>query len=144
MSESAAKAMLLVEDSLADVYLVQRAVADCGSDIQLFVVPDGSEALAFLRKDAPFAHVSSPALIIVDLRLPTMHGEQVVREIRRLPAYQATPVVILSSAPKEDAEARCRQLGASAYVQKSLNFEVYFASLKAIVTTWLRPSGVSL
>jgi DNA-binding response OmpR family regulator len=70
-----------------------------------------------------------------------MQGEQVVKEIRRLPTYQATPVVILSSASKEDAEARCRQLGASAYVQKSLNFEVYFASIKAIVQTWLRQAA---
>jgi two-component system, chemotaxis family, response regulator Rcp1 len=90
--------VLLVEDSPAYIYLIQRAVQDCGSDIRLSVVPDGGEALAFLRKDAPFAHVPSPALILLDLQLPTMHGHQVLTELRRLPAYQATPVVILSGA----------------------------------------------
>src|SRR2546430_6580514 len=98
MGERAATAILLVEDSPADVYLIQRAVQDCGRNIRLSVVPDGGEALAFLRKATPFAHVPSPALILLDLHLPKIHGHQVLTELRRLPAYQATPVVILSGA----------------------------------------------
>ena len=138
MGEPAAKAILLVEDNPADIYLVQRAVQDCGSDIRLSVVPDGTEALAFLRKDAPFAHVPSPALILLDLHLPTLPGHQVLTELRRLPAYQATPVVILSGAAREVEEPRCLHLGATAYREKSPNFHIYFASLKAIVHTWLK------
>ena len=62
MDES--RTILLVEDNPADIYLVQRVVEECGSDIPLFVVPDGGEALAFLRKEGPFAYVPSPALIL--------------------------------------------------------------------------------
>jgi len=131
------KNVLLVEDNPADVYLIQRSVADCGPDIHVSVVPDGGEALAFLRKDAPFAHVPSPALILLDLPLPTLPGHQVLTALRRLPAYQATPVVILSGAAREVEEPRCLHLGATAYREKSPNFHIHFASLKAIVHTWL-------
>jgi two-component system response regulator len=141
MSEPPTKAILLVEDNPADIYLTQLAIAECGSDIQLFIVPDGSEALAFLRKEGPFAHVPSPALIILDLHLRMIDGDQILPELRRLPASQALPIVILSGAAKEIEEERCLQLGATAYVQKSLNFYVYFASIKAIVNTWLRQDG---
>jgi two-component system, chemotaxis family, response regulator Rcp1 len=141
MDELTTKVILLVEDNPADVYLIQRAVQDCGNDIRLSVVPDGNEALAFLRKDAPFAHVPSPALTIVDLNLPKMPGAQVLTEMRRLPAYQATPIVVFSGAAKDVEEPHCLQLGASAYVQKSANFHAYFASVKAIVHQWLRPDS---
>ena len=135
--------ILLVEDNPADVYLIRRAVEECGRDIQLFVVPDGGEALGFLRKEGPIAHVPSPAFILLDLSLPKVPGDRILPDIRQLPAYQATPIVVLSAAPKETEEGRCLQLGATAYVQKSSNFYVYFDSLKAIVRTWLRHGGTA-
>ena len=77
--------VLLVEDNPADVYLIQRAVAECGSDIHLSVMPDGGEVLAFLRQEAPFAHVPAPTLIVLDLRLPRINGDQILPDVRRLP-----------------------------------------------------------
>ena len=141
MSAADSRMILLVEDSPADVYLIQRAVKKCGGDIRLSVVPDGDEALAFLRKEGPFAHVPSPALILLDLLLPKMHGAHLLTELRHLPAYQATPVVIFSGAVKEVEEPRCLQLGADAYVQKSMDFHAYFDSVKSIVQHWLRSDG---
>lgn len=132
------KNILLVEDSPADVYLIRRAVAECGQDSQLWVMADGPEALAFLRKEPPLAHVPTPALIIVDLSLPKMRGTELLAQIRELPEYQRTPIVVLSATPKEREEQHCLHLGATAYVQKSLaDFPAYFASLKALVTHWL-------
>ena len=135
--------VLLVEDNPADVYLIQKAVAECGPDIHVSVVPDGGEALAFLRQDAPFRHVPAPELILLDLRLPKVQGDELLPEVRRLPAYQATPIVVLSMIPKEEAEPRCRQLGATAYVQKSSNFYAYVDAIKDIVCHWLTPEGTS-
>ena len=132
-----AKAILLVEDSTADVYLIQRAVKDCGRDLQLWTMPDGSEALQFLRKEHPLTHVPTPALIIVDLRLPTMSGTDLLCEIRQLPSYQTTPIVILSRLDKAREEAACLQRGATAYVQKASNFYDFFNSVKALVGNWL-------
>ena len=137
------RTILLVEDNPADVYLVQRAIEECGSDLKLSVVPDGVEALAFLRKEAPFAQMPSPALILLDLNLPKLHGDQALPEMRHLPGYQATPIVVFSAAAKEREGPHCLRLGATAYVEKSSNFYVYFDSLKAIVHTWLRCHGAS-
>lgn len=132
-----AKAILLVEDSAADVYLIQRAVADCDRDLHLWTMPDGPEALTFLRKEHPLTHVPTPSLIILDLSLPTMRGTQLLTDIRQLPGYQTTPVVVLSGAPKEREEQHCLQLGATAYVQKTLtDFSAYFTSLTVLVKHW--------
>ena len=137
MITPATQAILLVEDSSADAYLIQRAVKDCGRNIQLCTMADGADALQFLRKEHPLTHVPTPALIILDLRLPTMSGTELLAEIRQLPAYQQTPIVILSRLDKAREEAACLQLGASAYVQKSSNFYDFFNSVKALVGNWL-------
>jgi two-component system, response regulator len=132
-----AKPILLVEDSMADAYLIQRAVKDCGPDLQLWTMSDGVEVLSFLRKALPVPHLPTLALILLDLRLPKMSGLQLLSEIRQLPAYQATPIVILSRLDKEREESICLQLGANAYVQKFSDFYVFFNSIKALVRYWL-------
>ena len=132
------KFILVVEDSAADVDLIQRAVKACGQDLQLWSMIDGAEALQFLRTAHPLTSVPPPALILIDLLLPKMSGTQLLTEIRQLPAYQATPIIILSQMDKEREEAVCLQLGATAYVQKASNFYVFFDSIKALVKHWLR------
>src|SRR3954466_7536093 len=64
----ATKALLVVEDNPADIYLIRKAVEECGPDIHLSVIPNGRDALAFLRQEGAFALEPSPALILLDLR----------------------------------------------------------------------------
>jgi len=59
------KEVLLVEDNPADVYLMQKAFAECSTDIRLWFVPNGQDALDFLRKEGPYVHAPSPALILL-------------------------------------------------------------------------------
>ena len=83
----------------------------------------------------------TPALILIDLLLPKMSGTQLLAEIRQLPAYQATPIIILSRLDEEREAALCFRLGASAYVQKSSNFHTFFHSIKELVKHWLQSEG---
>ena len=53
MKRSAPLNVLLVEDDPADIYVIQRIVADFGHDLRLWVIPDGVEALLFLNKALP-------------------------------------------------------------------------------------------
>jgi len=141
MADAATKEVLLVEDNPADIYLTQTAVAECGSDIHLSVVPNGRDALAFLRKEGPYAQLPSPALILLDLNLPKLSGGEVLAALRHLSAYQATPVVIFSAARKDLEEQRCLQLGANAYVQKPADFDGFLTAVHTLVGQWLGHGG---
>lgn len=142
METSAVKDILLVEDHLANVYLVQKALAECCKEIHLSVVTDGQDALAFLRHAAPFEHAPCPALIISDLHLPRLDASEFLADLRRLPAHHTTPVVIFSVADKDTEEVRrCLRLGATAYVQKPADPYDYFAAIRTMVSTWLRQHG---
>jgi CheY-like chemotaxis protein len=142
MSEATLKEMLLVEDDPAGVYLIRRAVEDCSKEIRLWFAGDGLEALAFLRKEPPFEHVPSPALILSDFHLPKLDGVEVVRVLRRMPEYKDTPAIIFSGAERAFAEERCLQAGATEYVQKPSGLYDLFAAIKAIVDTWLTHDSI--
>jgi chemotaxis family two-component system response regulator Rcp1 len=84
-----------------DIYVIQRIVADFRQDLHLRVIPDGIEALLFLREPPPLAHAPRPALILLDLKLPQLDGALLLPQIRQLPAYQATSIIVFSGTPKE-------------------------------------------
>jgi chemotaxis family two-component system response regulator Rcp1 len=86
MSASTSKAILLVEDNPADIYLIKQAVAEYAPDLHLSVIPNGRDALAFLRQEGAFALEPSPALILLDLNLPKLDGHEVLTGLRHLPA----------------------------------------------------------
>ena len=102
---------------------------------------NGLDALTFLRKEGPYIHAPSPALIILDINLPRMHGTEALAELRALPTYQTTPTVIFTSARKDLEEPRCLQLGANAYVQKPLDYGGFLTAIHAIIAQWLPPEG---
>jgi two-component system response regulator len=120
-----------------DIYVIQRIMADFGPDLHLRVIPDGSEALRFLRQAPPLAHAPRPALILLDLQLPQLDGALLLPQMRQLPAYQATPIIVFSSMPKEREGERCFRLGATAYVQKSTDFAGFCDKVKGLLQHWL-------
>jgi two-component system, chemotaxis family, response regulator Rcp1 len=140
MGKPVTRAVLLVEDNPADIYLIRKAVEECGPELHLSVIPNGRDALAFLRQEGAFALEPAPALILLDLNLPKLDGHDVLTGLRHLPAYQDTPVVIFSAARPEQEEQPCLQLGADAYVQKPDALEKFFAAIADIVGEWL-PEG---
>jgi chemotaxis family two-component system response regulator Rcp1 len=129
--------VLLVEDDPADIYLIQRAIADCSPDIRTWLVSRGSNVLPFLRHEPPFGNVPSPALILLDLHVPERDGHAILGELRGVAPYHTTPVVVISGKERAREEPRCLQLGASAYVQKSTDFATYFGSIQALIRDWL-------
>jgi len=65
-------------------------------DVQLFLAPDGEEALKLFEKE-------SPDLVISDLLMPRLDGFALCRAIRRLPNGKDVPVIVTSAIYKETA-----------------------------------------
>src|SRR5437868_3559595 len=77
--------ILLVEDDPADVELTRRGLGRAKVQNRLWVVADGVEALAFLRRDGPHQGVPRPDLVLLDLKLPHLDGRDVLLRIREEP-----------------------------------------------------------
>jgi CheY-like chemotaxis protein len=67
----------------------------------LHVVPDGIEAMAFLRREGAYADAPRPDLMLLDLNLPKMDGREVLAEIKQDPDLTRIPVVVLTISQAE-------------------------------------------
>src|ERR1044071_1697430 len=121
--------LLLVEDEPADIYLIEQAIADCSPHGQVWQVANGAQALAFLHQAPPFENVPPPALMRLDLHIPGRDGYAVLAELRALAPSRTLPVIVISGLARRIEEPRCRELGATAYVEKSPDFDTYFSRI---------------
>lgn len=101
------------------------------------VVDDGVEALAFLRKQAPYADARRPDLILLDLNLPRKSGREVLAEIKVDPALKYIPVVVLTTSQAEEDVWMAYELHANSYVVKPLDLAAFVQTVQSIRHYWL-------
>lgn len=114
--------ILLVEDNPGDVRLTREALREDKIGNALHVVGDGVAALAFLRREEPYAGAPRPHLVLLDLDLPRMNGREVLEEMKGDPALREIPVVIVTASRAEADACRAMQLGATGFASKPVDF----------------------
>ena len=105
--------VLLVEDSPGDVRLTREVLKDAKVRNNLFVVGDGVEALAFLRRRGKYSDAVRPDLILLDLNLPKKDGRAVLSEIKADQNLKSIPVVVLTISKAEEDIIRAYDLHAN-------------------------------
>src|SRR5215475_12370306 len=94
--------ILLVEDSPSDVLMAKAALEGAKLLFDLHVVKDGEQALVFLRHEGLYANAPRPALILLDLNLPSKDGREVLTEIKTDDRLKCIPVVVLTTSKAEE------------------------------------------
>lgn len=128
--------ILLVEDNLGDVRLAQEALKEAKVANRLTVVPDGVEAMSYLRCAPPYQDAVRPDLILLDLNLPKKDGRQVLEEIKQDVELRSIPVVILTTSRAEQDILRSYDLHANAYITKPVDFDQFISVVQAIEHFW--------
>lgn len=128
--------VLIVDDSASDVRLVREALAGTPVPPHLIVVADGQEALAFLRRDDPYAAAPRPDLVLTDLNLPRLSGHALVGIMKSDPALPRLPVVMFSTSADPADIATAYDLHVNAYVTKPADLDAFFAAVQAILRFW--------
>jgi two-component system, chemotaxis family, response regulator Rcp1 len=129
--------VLLVEDSPGDVRLTQEAFRDANKAIQLHVVVDGVEAMAFLKHEGAHVHAPRPDLILLDLNLPKMDGREVLAHIKEDESLKLIPTVILTTSDAEADIVKSYQLQANCYLNKPVQLDAFENLVKSINDFWL-------
>lgn len=130
--------ILLVEDDDVDVMAVRRASERAGLRNPLHVVPNGREALAFLRHEGPHAaqRPPRPGLIILDLNMPVMDGIEFLEEAGKDPLTSTIPIVVLTSSVDEGDRLAGYALGASGWLLKPMDGGSLAAVVQAAARSW--------
>lgn len=116
--------ILMVDDVTRYHSLYEMAITDALPAEVLFAV-NGIEALEKLQSPLPFD------LLILDLNMPKLGGEETLRRIRQDPSFDTMPVIILTGDTDQDTHRRLLDLGADDFVEKGAPPEVFVSRLKA-------------
>ena len=124
--------VLLVEDDPGDVLMTKEAFNEHKVPNRLKVVTDGAEALAYLRREGPYADAVRPDLVLLDLNLPRRDGREVLAEIKNDERLHQIPVIVLTTSEAEEDILCSYQLHANAYVTKPVDFERFIDVIRQI------------
>ena len=119
-----AKTILIVDDSASVRQVVTIALKGAGYDVIAGV--DGKDALAKLTGQR--VH-----LIISDVNMPVMDGITFVTEVKKLPAYKFTPVIMLTTESQEDNKKAAQAAGAKAWVTKPFQPPQMLAAVSKLI-----------
>jgi len=136
-TDAGAIEVLLVEDSPGDVRLTQEAFKDAKVHINLHVASDGTEAMAFLRREGQHVNSPRPDLILLDLNLPKKDGREFLAEIKGSPKLKSIPVVILTTSSLDADILRSYMLHANCYISKPVDLSGFLDVVKSIDNFWL-------
>jgi len=128
--------VLIIENDRATAHLTKEAFREAGLMRAVTSIPDGDEALAYLRREGQYSDKPHPDLIFLDLHLPRKPGLEVLAEIKNTPRLSVTPVVIISGSddPREVREAY--ELHASCYIRKPSDLHQFLFFIKICFDFW--------
>ncbi|MFN8508419.1 MAG: response regulator [Dehalococcoidia bacterium] len=115
-SEGRQPHVMYVEDNRANALLVERALA-AHANVTLSVIPNAEEALTRIASQAP-------DLMLLDLHLPGMSGEDLLVRLRREPRFATLPVVIITADAATSTSDRLLAHGATMHMTKPIDIRM--------------------
>lgn len=128
--------ILMVDDNPGDARLAIEALKEIQMAHQFHWVPDGEEALTYLRRGADYARATRPDLILLDLNLPRADGREVLAELKADPDLKEIPVIILTTSLAEDDINRAYHLSANCYIKKPVTLDQFVRVIGSIWHFW--------
>ena len=131
--------VLVVDDDDVAIEGVQRALREV-EDVEVLGARDGQLALQILRGDGT-SRLRGKPIVLLDLNMPTMNGEEFLAELRQDSALRNTVVFVLSTSGEPEDRSRAYSQGVAGYIEKH-RVGPRFCNVRALVTGYL--NAVSL
>ena len=126
--------ILVADDDEDDRFLISEAFNEVTNISKRVVfVSNGLELLEFLHHEWQY---ELPILILLDLNMPQMDGNETLRALREHVKYKVTPTVVLSTSSAEPDIQNAYSLGANSFFSKPQHFEELVSILKSLCDYW--------
>ncbi len=132
--------LLLVEDNEDDIELAMHAIRKTRLTSEVVVARDGDEALDYLFCRGRHAHrdpLLSPAVVWLDLQLPTIQGLDVLRALRARDDTKRIPVVVLTTSGEPSDIRDSYDLGVNSYICKPVDLDGFVTLVGQMGQYWL-------
>lgn len=124
MVEKRQAKVLFVEDSKNEFLLNSMILRRENVEVDMDHVRDGVEALDYLKGRKKYKDIIRiPDLILLDQRLVTMDGDQLLRKMKEDKTLKNIPVVMFSGVVSEEEQEDFTKLGAIAFFDKPVNLD---------------------
>lgn len=121
--------VLIVDDNFTNRTILEKMIKGFGCNA--FAVASGKEALNILKS---FTELNKPfQLVLLDMQMPEMDGEEVLSRIKSDPALHDTTVIILTSMGQRGDAARLEAMGCNGYLLKPVRQKELFGALLNIL-----------
>lgn len=132
--------ILLVEDNPNDAELSLYALRKFKIANRIQHARDGAEALEYIFGSASHSQkppAPLPRLILLDLKLPKIDGQEVLRKLKSNEVTRTIPVVVLTSSREERDILETYNLGVNSYIVKPIDFEQFTQAVRDVGLYWL-------
>lgn len=129
--------ILLVEDNEGDIVLTIEALKEARMHNTIDVARDGEEALNLLQREGKYKDAHLPDLILLDINLPKLDGNELLSIIKNDEGLKFIPVIMLttSDAEKDIMKSYCNH--ANCYITKPVNMEKFMEVIHTIKSFWI-------
>ena len=117
--------ILAVDDSASMRQMVSFTLKGAGYEV--VEAADGVEALQI-------AKTRSVNLVITDVNMPNMDGITLIKELRALPSYKFTPLLMLTTESGADKKQQGKAAGATGWIVKPFNPEQLLNTVKKVIS----------
>jgi two-component system alkaline phosphatase synthesis response regulator PhoP len=118
------KKILTVDDEVDFLKILKLRLEANGYEV--ITAFDGEEALEKIKSQ-------KPDLVILDVMLPKLNGEEVCRDIRKDPVFNKTPIIMLTGRCTDVDRIVGRVIGADVYITKPFDFKELNKAIKNIL-----------
>lgn len=116
--------ILAVDDSASMRQMVSFTLQQAGH--QVIEAVDGAKALEL-------AKTQSADLVLSDVNMPNLNGIELVKALRSLPAYQYTPILMLTTESGTDKKGEGKAAGATGWIIKPFNPDQLLATVAKVL-----------
>ena len=128
MTATAQQTVMVIEDEEAFIDALVVGLQREGFGVQ--VARDGAEALTNFDK-------VNPDIVLLDLNLPKVSGQEVLRRLRADMRTKMVPVVVLTNSKEELDVVASYSHGANSYVRKPVDFLEFMSLVRTLSQYWL-------
>jgi len=124
--------ILLVEDDHVDTMTVQRSLKDLNVVNPLVAMPNGEEALEYLRDE----NSKRPCVILLDLNMPRMNGVELLKILKADDELKMIPVVVLTTSEDMQDKVATFGLSVAGYIVKPTDYKKFVEAMRTINVYW--------
>lgn len=126
--------IIIADDDEGHAALIRKNLNRAGIVNDIVTFKNGQDVLDFLFKkgNGPYRVNGTPYLLLLDIRMPKVDGEEVLRRIKEDAELHKMPVIIITTTDDPREVETCHALGCSNYVTKPVDYDKFVDAIRKL------------